>query len=352
MLETEIASLISRLLASYLFPISVTNLRSCTELIHAFGVAKWAIAVLVAFVGHGKLASRQCAAQDTANYAGGGFDPYATPSTSSDFVGMPLASPFTVPLASGNWCFDLFPDGLIYRPYLAGPKESRTGIQFYDTDDGWQFDSSIGGQWGLLRIGTQDSAFPQGWQLDFEASAQFRHSDFASQNVLTNDIRFGLPLSFSRNNHQTKFSLYFLRSNASSDFWDAIGSVRSDEFFERKALVLGHSIYLSDRFRVYGEAGYAFSSRVSDQWELQFGAECAPVRPTGILGAPFLAANALLREELDFGGTFNLQAGWAWRKKSGRLFRLGVHYANGASNHFAIHDQYEHQFGFGIWHDF
>ena len=293
-------------------------------------------------------------AQDQTLYQAVGLDPYATSATSTAYSDPNLAmtSAAMQTSSAGRWCFDLFPEGLIYRPYLAGPKESRTGIQFYDTEDDWQFDSSIGGQWGLFRIGTQDAFFPQGWQLDVEASAQFRHSDFASQHVLTNDIRFGLPLSFSRNNHKTKLAVYFLRSNPTDDLWDAIQAVATDEYFERKAFVLGHSVYLTNSFRVYGEAGYAFSSKISDKWEFQFGAECAPVCPTGILGAPFLAANALLREEVDFGGTVTLQGGWAWRKRNGRLFRIGVHYANGKSNQFALQNLHEQQFGFGLWQDF
>lgn len=161
-----------------------------------------------------------------------------------------------------------------------------------------------------------------------------------------------MPLSYSRNNHQTKLALYFLRSNPSRQFLDSISTIGDDGFFERQALVLGHSVYLSDRFRLYGEAGYAFKTEITDKWEFQFGAVYAPVRPTGILGAPFLAANALLREEVDFGGTLTLQGGWAWRRRSGRLLRVGLHYANGKSNHFALQDEHEQQIGFGLWHDY
>ncbi|MCO8123932.1 DUF1207 domain-containing protein [Stieleria sp. TO1_6] len=305
-----------------------------------------------------------CQGQDQALYSAGGLDPYAFPSEYGPSSTIPSTATYTATdptvksashtfssASSQRWCVDLLPEGLIYRPYLAGPKEPRTGIQFANVDDDWQFDSSIGGQWGLLRIGNQDPAFPLGWQLDIEGAAQFRHDSFASQDILTTDIRFGLPLTYSRNNHKTKLSVYFLRSDPSREFWDTIGAISDDEFFERKAIVLGHSIYLSEKFRIYGEGGYAFSSQVSDKWEFQFGAECAPVLQTGILGAPFLAANALLREEVDFGGIFTLQAGWAWRKRAGRLMRIGLQYANGKSNHFAIQDWHEQQVGFGIWFD-
>ena len=273
------------------------------------------------------------------------YDPYATSTNYSQASGTPLVS-------EPGWCLDFLPDGLIYRPYLAGPKESRTGVQFVRSNDEWSIDSSIGGQWGLMRYGTQDPSFPRGVQLDLEASAQFRHWGFSSLNILTSDLRVGLPLSFSRNRHQTKLAIYFLRSNPSDGLLESIRALRTDDFFQRHSLVLGHSAYLTDRFRLYGEVGYAFKSVVSDKWELQFGAEYAPVCPTGFLGSPFIAANGYLREEVDFGGTFTLQAGWAWRKKRGRLFRIGLHYANGMSNQFALHDRHEQQLGFGIWHDF
>jgi hypothetical protein len=287
----------------------------------------------------------RCQAAEPQLVPAGTLDPYAAPAAQTQPVAMSLAS-------DGRWCFDLLPDGLIYRPYLAGPKESRTGLQFVGTDDDWKFDTSIGGHWGLLRFGTQDPSFPKGWQLDLEASAQFRNRGSGSLGILTSDVRFGVPLSFSRSNHQTKFGLYFLRAHPSDRLIDRIGSLSRDGFFQRKSFVLGHSVYLTNRFRLYGELGYAVSSTISEPWELQFGTEYAPVCPTGLLGSPFIAANGYLREEVNFGGTFTLQAGWAWRKKRGRLLRIGMHYANGMSNQFALHDQHEQQLGFGIWHDF
>lgn len=138
-----------------------------------------------------------------------GFDPYATPTAYQQSSTTPLTP-------DPRWRFDILPEGLIYRPYLASPKESRTGIQFLDIDDEWTIDSSVGGQWGVLRYGTQDPCFPHGIQLDVEASAQFRHLGHGSLDILSSDIRFGLPLSFSHNNHhQTKLAVYFLRTQPS-----------------------------------------------------------------------------------------------------------------------------------------
>ncbi|MCO6456632.1 MAG: DUF1207 domain-containing protein [Pirellulaceae bacterium] len=251
------------------------------------------------------------------------------------------------------WGLRILPRGLIYRPYLAGPKESRTGVQFFHEDElGWSYDSTVGGQFGLLRIGTDDPYFPLGIQLDVEASAQFRQRNLLVLDILTSDIRLGIPLSFTHGPHKTKVGVYFLRSHADDDLIFQLPELDFDEFFERQSLVLGHSIYLTNQFRIYGEVGYAFHTRVADPWEVQFGAEFAPVMPTGLLGSPFLAANAYLRQEVDFGGTLTLQGGWSWRGRDARLLRVGVHYANGMSNQFVLHDKHEQQLGFGVWLDF
>lgn len=322
---------------------------------------KGGCAIRVFYLQFARLAMLTCALAGIASEANGqfeqasadSFDPYAPPTATVGYSSPDAAAYSAAPYsAAPRRSLDFLPDGLIYRPYLAGPKESRTGLQIIKIDDDWVFDSSIGGQWGVLRYGTSDPSFPLGMQLDIEASAQLRHRQFGESGFLASDYRVGVPLSFSRNNHKTKFGVYFLRANPSEGLIDRISSLWTEQFFSRNSLVLGHSIYLSKRFRVYGEAGYAFKSEVSDPWEFQFGAEYAPICPTGFFGAPFLAANLYLREELDYGGTFTAQAGWAWRKKRGRLFRLGVQYANGKSNQLSLHDWNEQQIGFGIWHDY
>ena len=68
--------------------------------------------------------------------------------------------------------------------------------------------------------------------------------------------------------------------------------------------------------------------------------------------SPFVAVNALLQEEHDFGGSVTVQAGWAWRNAVGRLFRVGVHYLNGKSPQFEFFGRRAEQIGVGIWYDY
>src|SRR5581483_7968788 len=74
-----------------------------------------------------------------------------------------------------DWRWQILPDGIMYRAYLANPKESRLGTQIFNsTGNGALWDSTLGGRVGLLRFGTNDPAWPQGWQFDVEGSAQVR----------------------------------------------------------------------------------------------------------------------------------------------------------------------------------
>jgi hypothetical protein len=132
--------------------------------------------------------------------------------------------------------------------------------------------------------------------------------------------------------------------------FDNPGFVRLN--FSRDVLVLGHSYYLTDQLKIYGEAGFAFLSDISLPWEFQVGLDFAPSGPTGIHGAPFFAINGHIREEVNFGGALTAQMGWAWVGNRGKMLRAGVHYYNGKSNEYSFFDRFEQQLGFGLWHDF
>jgi hypothetical protein len=123
--------------------------------------------------------------------------------------------------------------------------------------------------------------------------------------------------------------------------------------FVRDALSLGYAYFLSENLRVYGELGWAFRDDVSKEWDMMFGVEYAPARPTGVRGAPFFAVHGHLREELNYGGNLVVQAGWAWRAdRSSHLLRTGLHYYNGASDQYSFYRSFEQQIGAGVWYDY
>jgi hypothetical protein len=194
--------------------------------------------------------------------------------------------------------------------------------------------------------------FPQGFQIDAECAATVRLDVDSEVDVRATDYRAGVPFTFGYGCHQTKFAYYHMSSHLGDEF-----VIQNPDFprlnWSRDALVLGHSIYLTETLRIYAEAGWAFYTDVSKPWEFQFGVDWAPNAPTGFHGAPFLAVNGHLRQEVDYGGNFSVMAGWAWMSDRDRhLLRLGAHYYNGKSNQMSFYDDFEEQIGVGLWYDF
>jgi hypothetical protein len=115
--------------------------------------------------------------------------------------------------------------------------------------------------------------------------------------------------------------------------------------------MLAVGYYYTEHWRLFAEADYAFGTDGgAEPWEFQFGSDFSPaVRG----GAPFAAFYGNLRQELDFGGFFVVQAGWQIRGGPAmHTFRLGVEYVNGASTQYEFFDDFEQRIGFGIWYDY
>jgi hypothetical protein len=253
------------------------------------------------------------------------------------------------------WSWQLLPEGLIYRSYLAGTKEPRLASYWvYDRGQGWLWDATLGGRVGLLRYGSRDSVWPEGWQLDVEGAAFPRMTldEERDRDLVSADFRAGVPLTYRRGRWEGKLAYYHLSAHLADEYLVAFpDAVRIN--YVRDAIVLGVAVWPLRDLRLYSEAGWAFKTDGgSEPWEFQFGADYAPSAPTGPLGAPFLAVGGHLRQEVDYGGTFTGQAGWAWRGQSGHLFRVGAHYLNGKSNQYQFFSHHEEQIGAAIWYDF
>jgi hypothetical protein len=259
----------------------------------------------------------------------------------------------TSPRRSEAWNLQFLPDGLIYRSYLAGVKESRFSSQWnHDRELGWIWDIALGGRVGISRYGNRDPLRPQGWQLDIEGAVFPRLDLEEDQDLMSTDFRFGIPLTFGRKRYQTKLAYYHLSSHLGDELMlKHPGTPRIN--FSRDVIVWGHSFYWTENLRLYGEAAWAFChGGGSKPWEFQFGVEYSPAAPSCPRGAPFFAVNGHLREEFAFGGNLVVQTGWQWRGTSGHLFRLGMHYYVGASDQYEFFDQYEDKIGMAIWYDY
>ncbi len=253
----------------------------------------------------------------------------------------------------GAW--EVLPEGIIYPSYMAGAHEPRlSGVAYWDKNNAGILDVALGGRIGLLRKGTADPLWGNGWQIDVEGAALPRLNLDEDWDMEAADFRAGLPITYGCGNWQVKFAYYHLSSHLGDEF--AIrnpGSLADRINYSRDALVLGYSYYATPAARWYAEAGWAFRNEGGSRpWEFQFGLDYSPPGLTGICGVPFFAINGHLREELNYGGNLVVQTGWLWRGESGHTLRTGFHYYNGKSSQFQFFNQFEQQIGLGLWSDF
>lgn len=255
---------------------------------------------------------------------------------------------------SDFWHWQLLPDGLIYRSYMAGPREPRISTLFEQElgSDTTYWDGVVGGRMPVLRYGNDNPVRPEGWELDIEGAALVRLNLDATRDVDASDFRFGFPVTYGVGQWQYKFGYYHLSSHLGDEFITRTpGAMRIN--YVRDAIFVGASYNPIPSVRLYGETAYAFfAAGGAKPWEFQFGLEWAEARPTGTEGTPFLAVNSHLREELNYSGDFTVQAGWLWRGGTGHMLRTGVHYMTGKSTQYQFFRDSEQQIGVGVWYDY
>ena len=251
------------------------------------------------------------------------------------------------------WTWQILPAGLMYKSYLAGGKEPRfASVWNYERSHGWLWDATLGGRVGLVRLGTSDDFWPEGWQLDVEGAAFPRMSLEWDRDVVSADYRVGVPLTTRQGPWEAKFAYYHLSSHLADEYLERFPSATRINYV-RDCIVLGVAFWPCPNVRLYSEAGWAFNTDGgSKPWEFQFGVDASPQQPTGFLGGPFFAINGRVRQEVDYGGNVTVQAGWAWRGKNGQLARFGMHYFNGMSDQYQFLNNYEDQIGVGMWYDY
>lgn len=255
---------------------------------------------------------------------------------------------------AADWTWQLLPDGVIYPSYLAGQKEPRlASVWSHDAHFGWLWDLEAGARMAILRYGAAGWPRPNGWELDIEGAAFPRLDIDHEQDLISADFRVGVPLTYGSGPFQAKLAVYHLSSHLGDEYMLRFPDNERLNY-SRNALVLGGSYYPRNDLRLYSEVEWAFyTDGGTKPWEFQFGIDYTAVCPAGShRGAPFVALNGHLREEVDYGGSFVVQAGWQWRGPSNRLFRVGFQYFTGKSDQYQFFRRNEDKVGIGIWYDF
>lgn len=249
--------------------------------------------------------------------------------------------------------WELLPSGLLYHSYLAGEKEPRMAAQWlWEKDRGLVWETALGGRWGLVRRGTPGPN-GNGFQFDMEGAALARVDPEEESDLEAADFRAGFLGTWRRDRWRWKTGYYHLSSHVGDEFL-----IKNPGFprrnYVRDSLLFGLMYDITPDVQIYGEIADALNHNGgAEPLELQFGAQYSPVCTNGIHGSPFAAINGHLRQEFDFSGSVNIEAGWQWRgANSGHLFRVGAQHYSGPSIQWSFYDRYESLTGVGIWFDY
>jgi hypothetical protein len=294
-------------------------------------------------------------------------DSDASPDSTHDVESLPLegdslaeAFPSDTPLMdeymSEPWAWRWVPEGLVYHTYMAGVHEPRMAlVAFYEAGDGRAlWDATLGGRVGLLQYGNGDPFHPAGFQIDFYGAAIARLDVENRQDLDSTDYVFGVPFTWGDERLQFEVGYSHLSSHLGDEFAISNPGALADRInYVRDSLEFGTSWYVVPAWRAYGEMEWAFHrSGGAKPLAFQFGTEISRPGPTGNKFVPFVAVNARMRQENDFGGDLAIQAGWLRRGLLGQTLRFGAHYYNGKSSQSQFFNNYEHHIGVGVWYDF
>lgn len=252
------------------------------------------------------------------------------------------------------WNWELLPEGLMYKSYIAGEKENRISNSFLHESGGHTFwDTTLGWRVGLIRFGTPRAIQPVGFQLDVEGGTFLRALLGDGNHLQSMDFRVGIPLTWREGPFQVKVSAYHIESHVGDDFLlNNPGFVPNG--YSRTAFVTGLGYFVLDSLRLYSEVGWSVSGSGGDRpWEWQSGLEWSSPDATGLRGAPYFAANVHLREATHGSGSLNVMAGWQWRRsQSDHLFRAGLQYFNGKNNQYSFLQDTQQLVGVGVRYDY
>lgn len=249
----------------------------------------------------------------------------------------------------------VMPSGLLYRSYIAAPHEPRfSSAALIDTSAGEaRWDATLGSRVGLYRRENPPRMNLDAWQIDIEGAAMVRLDPQEKMDLEAGDYRFGLLWTGKRDNLALKFGYFHMSSHVGDEYL-----IKNPTFerinYVRESLIMGASLQASPQWRVYGEVGWAaIATGGAEPWQLQLGTEYARLACRPTRGAPFVALNIQMREEVDFAPGVSILTGWQWRSpETGKAFRVGMQFFNGPSNQYQFYQQYDNQLGFGVWYDF
>jgi hypothetical protein len=296
-------------------------------------------------IGSAAVAAAGCAIPpaDVPPGAGGGVPRHRGP-------GARLAEPApgseaTAPLPPGEKRLTLFPrGGLLYDPYLAAPRQSRTAVKLqFPLGDGSnvRIENTIGGVTSLARW-TTEAEPDSGTEVQVEAAVFARFDLHERYDFEASDWRFGFPIVRREGDLAWKLHLYHMTSHLGDEYMERTGARPIDYHLE--AAAAGLSWDASDGGRIYGEAEAAiYTGGPTGSGRFQVGYEWVGRKwSTGL--SPFFAVDVQARKEQDWTLNKVVALGLAY----GTHIRLGLEYYHGKDTQTQLMDERVRWLALGI----
>lgn len=255
--------------------------------------------------------------------------------------------------ATGEHVWQVLPQGLMYKAYLAGEKESRMASVWTSIKGrhGVLWENTLGGHVGLLRYGNRSAINPEGWQLDLEGAALPRVDMGHDDDLEAVDFRAGFLSTWRYGPNAYKAGYYHLSSHAGDEYLLRVPTFDRLNYV-RDSFIVGWTRFLTPHAQAYAEVAYAWNAECGAQpLEFQYGLQYTPMI-FGFRGAPFAAINGHTRQDFGWITSVTAQAGWQWRGYTNHLWRFGVQYYKGPALQWEFAGQSQSSMGAGMWFDY
>lgn len=223
-----------------------------------------------------------------------------------------------------------FPEGLAYVHPMADPRAPVSGcrLQFpLDSGDDLKIENRLATHLTIWRKGDLDS---ECFEIQAEGAAHGRFDLVHMWDMDGVDFRFGFPIVSRTGAIAVKLHPWHMTSHLGDEFIERTGRLRV--VYARNEICVGISVD-KEQWRVYAEAGYAFSrGEVNEPFRFMVGFETVARHLGPDFPESFAAINLTSFEEQDYGVQVSFEFGvWLRPEKSVRGVRLNLGYFRGPS---------------------
>lgn len=250
-----------------------------------------------------------------------------------------------------GWDIEFLPDRVIYPPYLADPRQSRTGskMQFPigDPKDSSIKMENVIGSYRALALWTDPGRPGEEFELLAEAAVFTRFDTVESWDMDAADYRFGFPLAYRVGDLSFKLHPYHITSHLGDEFISR--EKRKRDSYHLDEVAFGVSWQVEPDVRVYAEIGVGFyTGPETESGRAQLGADWEGESWNRWLN-PFAAIDLQTRNEIGWSWNASAMAGLILRKKpAGTGFRVSVEYYRGHDQQTQFKNQLEHYYAVGF----